>query len=133
MPAAIPGPNWRYKVGDEISGRKILSQEKAGNIADRNLYRIQYACCGSIGTMTQQSLRRIDRLVEKTPDLDSKPCNKCCALKASKAAKPDQTGVKEKPPSDLSLRYPGERVLMTAWTSWAPPKEEEKGKHFICR
>ncbi len=133
MPAAIKGPNWRYNVGDVVSGRIILSQEKAGTIADRNLYGIQYECCGSVGTMTQQSLRRIARLTERGKIQGAPPCNKCCALKASKASKPIQTGVKAELPSDLSIRYPGEKPLVTAWTQWAPPREEEKGEHFICR
>lgn len=133
MPAAIKGPNWRYNVGDVVFGRKILSQEKVGNIADRNLYKILYACCDGVGTMTQQSLRRLDRLAEKNPGLGIRPCNKCCAIAASKAAKPIQTGVKAAPQSDLSLRYPGKKPLVTAWTSWAPPRKEEMGRHFICR
>lgn len=129
MPAAKPNHNWLYDLGDYIAGRTILKREKAEVISDRNVYRIHYACCDREGTITQQSLRRIERSGYE----GIKPCYVCCAIKASKAARAAPATVKEKAPSDLSLRYPGQKPLVIAWTRWAPPREEEIGKHFICR
>lgn len=128
MPAAIPGPNWRYESGDYVAGRKILAQKQAKSPADRNVYEVQYDCCLKVGEMTQQSLRRLER----DDSGKVKPCNTCCALKASKASR-SVPEAKEKASSDLTRRYPGEKPLVTAWTRWASPRKEEMGRHFVAK